>query len=137
MPRVVPLQPIASQSFTVTIGGNRWALRIIETQGVMCADVSLNSVPLVSAMRVLAGEPIIPYAYLELGNFVVVTLAEELPAYSGFGVSQFLVYLSAEELRAIPAPKAADFAPSTGVQFLTTDEGFYLTTDAGQLLEAS
>lgn len=133
--RVVPLAAVPNQAFTITIEGVRWAVTVKTARGVMCADVARDGMPLLTGTRVLAGEAIIPYRYLQTGNFIFLTIAGELPDYNAFGVSQIMVFLSAEEIAAIPAISAGEvFAATTTVEYLTTDDGFYLTTDTGEIL---
>lgn len=133
--QVVPLSSAPNQQFTVTLEGIRWGVRLVQAAGVLVADVSQEGVGLVRSSRVLAGEAIIPYAYLQTGNFIMVVNADELPTYSQFGVSQFLVYLSAAEIAALDAnpPNVNELTPFMP-SYLVDDSGLYLTTDAGELL---
>lgn len=103
----------------------------------MFADISRDGSVLLTGVRVLAGEPLIPYRYLEDGNFIFITANDEMPFWSEFGNSQVLVYLSKEEIDAVRAnpPTMADISEPK-VYFLTDDMGFYLTTDEGALLDA-
>lgn len=99
--RTIPLSATPNQVFSVRLDDQRLVVRIKEADGVMVADVDRNEVRLLSAVRVLAGEPIIPYRYLENGNFIVLTLDEELPDWRKFGATQTLVYLTAAEVDAL------------------------------------
>lgn len=133
--QVIPLANAPNQEFTVTLDQVRWVLRIVEAAGVMAVDVVRDGVELLRASRILAGETVIPYRYLQTGNFIVIVNGDELPTYSQFGVSQFLVYVSADEIAALDAnpPTVNDLNPFVP-SFLTDDNGFYLTTDTGELL---
>lgn len=133
--RILSLSSSPNQQFTLTLDQVRWVLRFVETAGVMAADVTRDGIDLLRASRVLAGEALIPYAHLQTGNFIVVVTGSELPTYSQFGVSRFLVYLSAEEIVELNANPLnlndlSSFVPS----FLLDDNGFYLTTDSGEIL---
>jgi hypothetical protein len=134
--RVVPLAATPNQSFTSTIDGVRWGLAIKAINGAMVCDVARNGAVLLSGVRALAGEAIIPYAYLADGNFLFLTAADAMPDWRLFGVSQLLVYMTAAEIEALPAPLAYDalkaFNPSP---FIFTDGGLYITTDSGEYLE--
>lgn len=132
--RIVPLAAVPNQSFTVTLDNIRWVLRLITTQGVLACDVERQGVILLRGCRVVSGEPLIPYKYLQTGNFIFIMSGDDLPAYSLFGVSQTLVYLTAAEIAALPTITAGDIAALRSPSFLTSDEGFYLTTDTGELL---
>lgn len=100
--RTIPLTAIPGQQFTVTLDDVRFALTIKEARGVMVCDLSANSEVVLSGTRVLAGEMIIPYRYLEdAGNFILMTINDELPDWRQFGVSQFLYYLTTAEMEAM------------------------------------
>jgi hypothetical protein len=131
--RLVPVQATPNQSFTLTIDNVRYGLRLRDLGGVMCADVVIDGETIMYGCRVLAGEPVIPYRYLENGNFVFLTLDGDLPDWRQFGLTQSLVYLSDAELAAIPATTAGDVVQPVG--YLFTDGGFYITTDTGALIE--
>lgn len=96
----IPLSAEANQEFTVRVGERRFTLRLKETAGVMVADVAVDDVAILSASRVLAGEPIIPYRYLEAGNFVLLTNGDDLPDWRQFGSTQSLLYMTADEIAA-------------------------------------
>lgn len=133
--RVVPLASVANQSFTLTLDNVRWSMRLNAGRGVMSADVNRGGAALLTGARVLAGEPIIPYDYLQTGNFIFVVNNEEMPDYQMFNVSQALVYLSAAEIAGVqPITYGEIVAASTQVEYLTDANGFYLTTDTGELL---
>jgi hypothetical protein len=99
--RTIPISAIANQELSVRLDNERLVLRLKEATGVMVADLDRDGVRILSGVRVLAGEPIIPYRYLESGNFMVQTLDEELPDWRKFGVTQSLVYLTAAEVDAL------------------------------------
>jgi len=134
--RVVPLAAIPNQSFTVTLSGVRWALRIATASGVTVCDVSREGVALAQGVRALAGQPLIPYKRQETGNFIFVTDGEALPDYLMFGVTQTLVYLEPAEIAALAAAGTVTYDDIDPFQpsLLTDDDGFYLTTDDGGLL---
>lgn len=132
--RVVPLAAVPNQSFTVTLNETRWSLRLTAGRGVAICDVSKSGELLLSGSRVLAGEPLIPYAYLQAGNFLFVVNGGDLPDYQKFNVSQFLVYLSDDEINSIKLATFGEVAAARSIEYLTTDDGFYLTTDDGSIL---
>lgn len=128
---MVPLADVPSQAFTVTLEQERWSFRFVTAGGMLVADVARDGVLLLTGTRVLAGEPIIPYRYLQTGNFLFLDSREQIPT-----TQSPLAYLSAAEIAAIEANPLtmADITP-TVVSFLTTDDGFYLVDDLGNLLE--
>lgn len=99
--QVIPLVAEANQEFTVRLSDFRFTMRLKEANGVMVADLTVDDAVILSASRVLAGEPIIPYTYLEAGNFLLLTDADALPDWEQFGVTQSLVYLSPDEIAAL------------------------------------
>lgn len=131
--RVVPFSAAPNQSFTITVDGTRWSLALKDCGEVLCVDVDRDGVAVLRATRALAGEAIIPYRYLQSGNFLFLTNGDELPRPGG---QQALVYLSAAEMAVLPAITVGEvIAASERVEYLFTDEGFYLTTDTGDLIE--
>lgn len=95
--RIIPLSAIPNQSFSVRLDEMRLVVRLKEARGVMVADVQRDGVDILLGSRVLAGELIIPYRYLQAGNFLLMTLNDELPDWREFGGTQTLVYLSPAE----------------------------------------
>lgn len=136
--RVVPLAAIPNQSLSVRLDDVRMVLRLKEANGVMVADLERAGVVVLSGVRVLAGEPIIPYRYLEAGNFIFLTLSDDLPDWRKFNASQQLLYLTAAEITTLRAnpPAFGDLVDQGNyvMQYLTDDAGFYLTEDNGDLL---
>lgn len=100
----------------------------------MAADISRDGELLLSGARVLSGEALIPYKYLEKGNFIFITVGGSLPFFEFFNQTQILVYVGQDEIDAIPSISIQDIAGAPAVQYLVTDEGFYLTTDTGEIL---
>jgi hypothetical protein len=101
--RIIPIDPVANQEFSVTLDGNRWQITLKEARGVMCANVILNNATVLLGQRVVAGTPIIPYEHLQsFGNFLLLTVDDELPYWDRFGIDQQLVYASAAEIAAAP-----------------------------------
>lgn len=134
--RIVPVATVPNQSFTVTIDGVRWGLALKDANGILVANVTRDDVLLLSATRVLAGEAIIPYAYLQTGNFLVLTSLDDLPNWQQLSVTQTLVYFSPTEMVSLPQVTAGEIIALTAtVEYLFTDEGFYITTDTGELIE--
>lgn len=130
--REIPLSNSPSQSFSFSESQTRWGIRIFSVRGAVCADVDRDGVRVVSGVRVVAGEPIIPYKHLETGNFIITVSRGELVKSSEFGVSQSLFFLNAEDIALAPVLSVG--LPPIPPQPLLTDEGFYLTTDDGEIL---
>ena len=99
----VPLDIIPNQSLEMRLDNNRYALTLKETNGCMSVTISRNDVEILSNSRCVAGAPLIPYAYLEAGNFAFITENDDLPYYTKFNSSQTLVYATIAELAALRA----------------------------------
>lgn len=97
----IPIAAEPNQEFVVRLDDTRYAFRLKETNGVMVADITIDDVVTLTATRVLAGEPLIPYLYQQVGNFVLLTDGDALPDWQEFGHSQALVYMSPAELAAL------------------------------------
>jgi hypothetical protein len=97
----IEIAAMPNQRLTTRVGTSFFEIELKATAGVMAATVLRDGVIVVRSSRVVAGEAIIPYRYLEDGNFAVTTLNEDLPDWTKFGVSQFLVYATADELASL------------------------------------
>lgn len=135
--RVIPLAAISNQRFSCLIGGRRFALTFKQITDVLCVDIVIDGIRVLSGSRVLAGEVLIPYRYLESGNFLVLTLGGEIPNWQSLGRTQTLVYLTRDEILEIPQITMSDILAQEPVPgYLYTDDGLYILTDDNQLIEA-
>lgn len=89
---IVTLERVPNQSFSLTIAGRRFDVRLLDLGDRMAADITINGQPVVSAMRLVGGTPILPYRYLEAGNLIFVTDGAD-PDWRQFGLTQSLVTL--------------------------------------------
>ena len=94
----INLAAIPYQALSVNIDSIRYDLRIFLATNVMCCDLAINGIPVLTSIRLIAAGFVIPYRYLENGNFLITTLNDELPFYEQFNTTQFLTYLSQDEL---------------------------------------
>ena len=109
----IPLQAIPNQTLSVQLDNNQYDIVIsaitsttadngtIAADVLMAVDIVRNNIPIVTGFRAVAGFPIIPYHYLENGNFSFLTMDDEYPDYRQFGITQSLIYASESELEAI------------------------------------
>lgn len=97
----IPLIAAPNQRLTVTIDRVRYGLALKMARGVLTCSVSVNGADILTGGRVLAGELIIPYRYLETGNFLLRTPDGELPDWRQLGTTHRLYFLTAVELGAI------------------------------------
>ena len=96
----VGIAALANQSLSIQLDERFYEIELREANGVMSASITRDGVVLISNVRVTAGTPLLPYRYQEAGNFIMTTDGEAIPYWDQFGVTQFLVYLSADELAA-------------------------------------
>ena len=99
----IELTRVPNQSMSIRLDDNLYNLTIKETNGCMSCTIVRNDITLLSNVRVVAGTPIIPYGYLESGNFFISTLDDDLPDWNQFGISQSLIYISELEIGEIRA----------------------------------
>ena len=136
----IPISAVPNQSFSVQIDQDFYQITIETTNGCLCLDITRNNVVLITGVRAVAGALVLPYRYMENGNFVFTTLNQEAPDYTKFNVSQSLIFITATELAAARGnglqfnpigTLPARFAPPAFSDFLLTEEGFFLLTESG------
>lgn len=96
----VGIAALANQALSIQLDERFYEIELREANGVMAATITRDGVTIVSNVRVTAGTPLLPYRYQESGNFIMTTDGEAIPYWDQFGITQFLVYLSADELAA-------------------------------------
>lgn len=97
MSDIIPIEKIPNQTLSVTIDNVRYDLSIRDIGNSMCFDLAINDELILNGHRLLGESPLIPYDYLQNGNFVVIT-NDETPYYTKFGDSQFLYFMTQPEL---------------------------------------
>lgn len=97
----IEIAAVPNQEFAVQLDDRFYVFALREANGVMAVSITRDGTPLISGARMLAGTPLLPYRYQEAGNFVVLTDDEALPYWDQFGVTQFLVYVTAAEIAAL------------------------------------
>jgi hypothetical protein len=103
----VPIQSLPNQTFSISLENNTYDITLKETNGVISATVVRNDIIIVENQRCVAGFPVIPYEYLEDGNFIFFTQDEQLPDYTQFNATQSFNYITALELAAFRVPPIA------------------------------
>lgn len=104
----IPLEALPNQSFSIQLDEINYDITINSCgfvtenpenfTNIMAFTIYINNVLTVAGSRAVAGFPIIPSQYLANGNFVVVTANEEYPNYLRFGIDQYLIYASPQEI---------------------------------------
>lgn len=107
---IIPLQSIPNQELSIKLNGNNYSITIKNINNtddaennLMAVSISRNNELLISGFRLVSGFTVIPYRYLEDGNFAFSTPDQNYPDYTRFGVTQFMFYADPEELESIRA----------------------------------
>ena len=104
MPQTIDIQPVQNQTFTTTIDGDFYDIAIFLAAGIMACNINRNNIAICSGQRIVGGSFLIPFFAYEgpSGNFLLLTSKKdgqfELPNYTQFGLTQTLVYMSAQEI---------------------------------------
>lgn len=103
MSQNIPLESIPNQQFNIPLGGSIYDITLKTFKNITFFDLLKDQNSLLSSSRVVPGIPLIPYTYLEDGggNFIFITKSEEYPIYHKFGMNQFLLFFSRQELDSI------------------------------------
>ncbi len=96
----ISLQAVPNQKFSVDADGYTYDVVVRTTDNRTVVDVSIDGDYVVRGMRALPFVPLIPYPYLQAGNFVFQTQNDNIPYYTDFGASTSLVYLELVDLNA-------------------------------------
>jgi hypothetical protein len=94
----IELAAIPNQTVSIRLDDQLYRITVKETRGTMAVDIVRDDETLVQGARIVAGTPLLPYLYMEVGNFVLLTEDEEYPYYTKFGDSQNLVYVTPAEI---------------------------------------
>jgi hypothetical protein len=103
MANKISLLKVPNQSFSVQLDDQRYVLQIKESNGSMSCSTSINEVVVSSGVLIVTNSFLIPFPYLEGegGNFVFTSDNENIIYFENFESSQFLFYLSPEEVSAV------------------------------------
>ena len=142
---IVPIQAVPSQTTSyIDPDGNQWditikavAVELDDNNNPIAEQIAFsftrNATVLIQGICAVSGYRIIPYDYLENGNFVLVTRAQQIPDYTQFGISQQLVFLTEAEIQSFRQPlsslaliTAADFDPNGALPLRFAPKGYTL-----------
>ena len=101
MADLVVLRPLRSQTLQANLGAAQYSLKVYSAAGGMCYDMTRNNVVITRGQRIVAGTPLIPYRYLEDGNFILTTEDNDLPDYNKFSDTQNLLYFGSADLEVL------------------------------------
>jgi len=94
----INLAQIPNQSFSLQLNNVFYQITLRYVINLMTCTIKRDDKVVIENVRCEPNQQIIPYNYLEDGNFAFITIDNEYPIYTRFNVDQFLVYASAEEL---------------------------------------
>ena len=95
---IIPLNPVPKQSVTVPLDDIVFNIAVKSTENNTIVDITADDEVIIQGARVIDNTFIIPYKYLEKGNFFFTVEKGEKATYPRFGVDQFLVYATESEL---------------------------------------
>ena len=94
----IGIAAVANQTFFVQLDELPYSIELHAADDAVAATITRDDVVLITGARITPGMPLLPYRYQESGNFLLITNEGDLPDFTQFGVTQFLVYLTAAEL---------------------------------------
>lgn len=96
----IPIANLPNQRLSVRIDSVVYDFWIRAAGSLVLADVTRDGVTVIQGQRIVPGAALVPYRYLlpENGNFYVLTEGEAYPDFELFGISNFLLYVTADEL---------------------------------------
>lgn len=96
---LITLQAIPNQEVIVTLDNSRYKIQIKSASGFMTYGITRDGEIIIeNGNRIVNGSPLLPYKYMESGNFILDVPDSELPDYTKFELTQFLIYASQEEI---------------------------------------
>jgi hypothetical protein len=129
--QVIPISAIPNQQLSVILNDNQWNITLRDTNGTISVSLTKNSEVIVQNARAVAGMRILQSRYQEEGNFAIISNNQTVPDYTQFGITQFLVYITPDELLVPRTPPrdiipASYFDPLGGLPLRFAPEGYIL-----------
>jgi hypothetical protein len=100
---IIGLAAVPNQTISLNLEDSFYELTFKVANLVMQVDISRDNEILVQGQRCSPGAFLIPYKYLEKGNFFLDTQDGDYPDYTQFGVTQTLYFFTDLELEEIRA----------------------------------
>lgn len=99
----IPLLAIPKQEFFIVLNDVLWEFTFLQTGGCMCFNADRAGADVIDGQRLVAGQLLIPFKYLEAaqGNLIFLTANNYAPWYENFGIDQNLYYAADAELEAV------------------------------------
>lgn len=144
---IIPIDAIPNQSFSIVLDNNNYQISLKLTKNVISCTIVRNGETIIQNQRCVSGTPLIPYKYIEDGNFAFITQNQELPNYEEFGVTQFLAYFTQDDIDDSRDSDELIFNPiankplrydrsntAYGHVYLATEDGYTFCTEDGYLI---
>lgn len=92
-----------NQEFNYELDDVRYRVTLMSDGEYCFAEVYVNDVLVVPSVLVPAGQPLIPFEYINKGNMLFINTddSDSYPNYKKFGVTQFLYVMSQKEIDAL------------------------------------
>lgn len=100
MSLTIPLSITPNQTLSVELGGFFYVILLQSVGNTMAVTISRDDALLMSGIPIIPNAPMIPFERLGEDNFVFLSSDDQLPNYLLLDVSQFLIYLTADEMAA-------------------------------------
>jgi len=98
----IPISSLPNQELSFTLDDASWVVVLKSTKTSLLATIIKEGKTLVENARAVAGEFIIQYPYLGAGsNFFIQTSNGEIPYYTEFNNTQFLIFMTADEVQGV------------------------------------
>lgn len=99
----IQLQPVANQELSIPLENVRYVITIKEANGCMVITIERDDEVVVRNARLMADGLALPYRHqwFGFGNFMLTTQDEQVPYFTEFGATQFLVYITADEMAGV------------------------------------
>ena len=99
--KLITLQAIPRQEVIVTLDESRYKIQMLSAGDFMTYGVERDGIVIIeNGTRLVNGSPLLPYKYMQEGNFILDVPDSELPDYKNFTSTQALYYASIAELEA-------------------------------------
>lgn len=102
----IPIIAVPNQTFSVQLEDSIYQITLRFVINFIIADIIRDTETVITGIRVMPNAKIIPFRYLEKGNFFLLTANRNYPDYNQFGITQFLVYATEDELEAARSARA-------------------------------
>lgn len=99
----VSLQQLSNQELSIALENSRYVIRVVETNTMMAITITKDDVVLIENARLLPNDFILRSNLVDpdSGNFFMFVQSDAIPDWNNFGVTQFLQYITSDELEAL------------------------------------